>query len=163
MYIQTPAPTSEQQFGIRSSARQDSPLVLLVDDNSINMSLLVTFMKKLKVDYLTAQNGQEALDIFTENSSRVCLILMDISMPVMDGLESTRQIRHFEGTLGPHTRVAIVALTGVAQIDTQRDAMTSGIDLFLTKPVRMQTILQLIQDHTELRLHPKDEKNTAPP
>lgn len=84
-------------------------------------------------------------------------------MPVMDGLESTRQIRHFEGTLGPHNRVAIVALTGVAQIDTQRDAMTSGIDLFLTKPVRLQTILQVIQDHTELRLHPKDEKNTAPP
>ena len=76
MYIQTPAPTSEQQFGIRSSARQDSPLVLLVDDNSINMSLLVTFMKKLKVDYLTAQNGQEALDVFTENSSRICLVLM---------------------------------------------------------------------------------------
>lgn len=181
MHMQTPAPPSEQQFGIPSSARQESPLVLLVDDNPINMSLLVAFMKKLKLNYLTAQNGQEALDIFTENSSRVCLVLMgsspllaapsqrftdhgtDISMPVMDGLESTRQIRHFEGTLEPHTRVAIVALTGVAQVDTQRDAMASGMDLFLTKPVRLQTILQVIQDHTELKLPPKDEKITASP
>ncbi|KAJ5799048.1 uncharacterized protein N7503_006553 [Penicillium pulvis] len=162
MHMQTPAPTSEQEFGIRSSARQDSPLVLLVDDNSINLSLLVAFMKKLKLDYLTAQNGQEALDVFTKNSSRVCLVLMDISMPVMDGLESTRQIRHFEGTLKPHARVVIVALTGVAQVDTQRDAMASGMDLFLTKPVRLQTILQVIQDHTELRLPLKNEKNTAP-
>lgn len=80
----------------------------------------------------------------------------------MDGLESTRQIRRFEGTLKPHTRVAIVALTGVAQADTQRDAMASGMDLFLTKPVRLQSILQVIQNHTELRLPPKNEKNTAP-
>ncbi|KAK5806256.1 hypothetical protein VI817_000514 [Penicillium citrinum] len=84
-------------------------------------------------------------------------------MPVMDGLESTRQIRRFEGTLKPHNRVAIIALTGVAQIDTQRDAMASGMDLFLTKPVRLQTIIQVIQDYTELRLSPKDERNTAPP
>ncbi|KAJ5599354.1 hypothetical protein N7450_000421 [Penicillium hetheringtonii] len=163
MHEQTPAPISEEEFGIDSSARQDSPLVLLVDDNSINMSLLIAFMKKLKFDYLTAQNGQEALDVFTENSSRVCLVLMDISMPVMDGLESTRQIRRFEGTLKPHNRVAIIALTGVAQIDTQRDAMASGMDLFLTKPVRLQTIIQVIQDYTELRLSPKNERNTAPP
>ncbi|KAK5806257.1 hypothetical protein VI817_000515 [Penicillium citrinum] len=76
MHQQTPAPISEEEFGIDSSARQDSPLVLLVDDNSINMSLLIAFMKKLKFDYLTAQNGQEALDVFTENSSRICLVLM---------------------------------------------------------------------------------------
>lgn len=76
MHGQTPAPTGEEELGIGSSARQDSPLVLLVDDNSINMALLIAFMKKLKLGYLTAQDGQEAFDIFTENSSRVCLVLM---------------------------------------------------------------------------------------
>ncbi|KAF7714153.1 Signal transduction histidine kinase-related protein [Penicillium ucsense] len=158
----TSAPTAGDALVIDSSSRQDSPLVLLVDDNPINMTLLIAFMKKLKLDYLTAQNGQEALDIFTEHSSRVCLVLMDISMPIMDGLESTRQIRRFEGSLKPHARVVIVALTGVAQADTQREAMASGMDLFLTKPVRLQTILQVLQDHTKLKLPVKNEKKTAP-
>jgi CheY-like chemotaxis protein len=66
-------------------------------------------------------------------------------MPVMDGLESSRQIRAFERTLVKHDRATIIALTGVAQADVQRDAMASGMDFFLTKPARLDTISLIIK------------------
>lgn len=66
-------------------------------------------------------------------------------MPIMDGLESTRRIRDFEKTLGTTFRVTIAALTGVAQADTQRDAIGSGMDLFLTKPIRLNSLVPVIK------------------
>ncbi|PYH67204.1 uncharacterized protein BO88DRAFT_406398 [Aspergillus vadensis CBS 113365] len=156
-------PTHKEKVDPDPSTWQDSPLVLLVDDNHINISLLVAFTRKLGLGYLTAYNGQEALALFNRYYSRIRIVLMDISMPVMDGLESTRQIRAFENTLKQHARVTIVALTGVAQADVQRDAMGSKMDLFLTKPVRLQTIARTIHDHTELKVTlPKDGSITAP-
>ncbi|KAJ5519704.1 hypothetical protein N7463_000157 [Penicillium fimorum] len=119
--------------------------VLLVDDNEINLRILIAFMKKLKCDYLIAQNGQEALEDFTANFPVIGMIFMDISMPVMDGLESTRRIREFERTLEIESRVMIAALTGVAQADMQRDAIGSGMDLFLTKPVRLKGLVPIIK------------------
>ena len=70
----------------------------------------------------------------------------------MDGLESTRQIRAFENTLHQHSRTMIVALTGVAQTDVERDAMGSGMDLFLTKPMRFKSLSQIIQDYAAVCL-----------
>ncbi|KAF7518077.1 hypothetical protein PCG10_000651 [Penicillium crustosum] len=119
--------------------------VLLVDDNDINLRLLIAFMKKLNCDYIIAQNGEEALEAFKANSSVIGMIFMDISMPIMDGLESTRRIRDFEKTLGTTFRVTIAALTGVAQADTQRDAIGSGMDLFLTKPIRLNSLVPVIK------------------
>ncbi|KAI3211343.1 hypothetical protein CBS147311_979 [Penicillium roqueforti] len=131
--------------------KENSPIsttpttVLLVDDNEINLGILIAFLKKLNCDYVIAQNGEEALEVFKANSSAVGMIFMDISMPVMDGLESTRRIREYEKTLETKPRVTIAALTGVAQADTQRDATGSGMDLFLTKPIRMNSLVPIIK------------------
>jgi CheY-like chemotaxis protein len=137
--------------------------VLLVDDNDINLKILIAFMKKLKCDYLIAQNGEEALEVFKANFSVIAMIFMgkflehfttffdnlifstDISMPIMDGLESTRRIREFEKTLETKSRVMIAALTGVAQADMERDATGSGMDLFLTKPVRLRSLVPIVK------------------
>jgi CheY-like chemotaxis protein len=67
-------------------------------------------------------------------------------MPIMNGLECSRRIREFENTLEGHTRVTIAALTGLAQADVQRDAIGSGMDLFVTKPVRLDSLVPLIKD-----------------
>ena len=75
-------------------------------------------------------------------------IFTDISMPIMDGLESTRRIREFEKELKTKTRVTVVALTGLAQADVQRDAFRSGMDMFLTKPVRMGSLVPMIMGTT---------------
>ncbi|KAJ5115546.1 hypothetical protein N7526_011427 [Penicillium atrosanguineum] len=148
-----PSPEVEASPVNESNSQASSTLqapfsVLLVDDNHINISLLVAYMKKLGLDYIIAQDGQEALDRFKESYFDIRIILMYISMPVMDGLESSRQIRAFENSLESHTQVPIIALTGVAQAEIQRDAIQSGMNLFLTKPVRLDKIAGVIEDHT---------------
>ncbi|KAJ5749563.1 hypothetical protein N7533_006591 [Penicillium manginii] len=132
------------EYSSQETENGSSTSILLVDDNDINIRLLVAFMQKLKFDYLIARNGQEALDSFKENTHKIRVILMDISMPVMDGIEATRRIREHEQTLQSQERVMIVALTGVAQADVERDAIGSGMDTFLTKPVRLDVLGPMI-------------------
>jgi CheY-like chemotaxis protein len=116
---------------------------LLVDDNPINLKILTTYMKKLRLPYRTATNGQQAADLFREGSGLYKCVFMDISMPVMDGFEATRQIRSTEMEKSLH-RCTIFALTGLASADAQQEAFTSGIDLFLTKPVKLAELSQIL-------------------
>ncbi|KAJ5764818.1 hypothetical protein N7520_004377 [Penicillium odoratum] len=120
--------------------------ILLADDNEINLKILVAFMNKLGYNYCIAHNGQEALDTFRKNARNIEIILMDISMPIMDGIEATRRIREFEKTLEDKQRTMILALTGVAQAETERDAIGSGMDAFLTKPARLNALRPIIKD-----------------
>lgn len=124
-----------------SSSSDEAPdMFLLVDDNKINMKILSAYMKKLRVRrYQTADNGQEAVDIFQRDPSRCRVILMDVSMPVMDGFEATRQIRICEKKHGLEP-ATIIALTGLASEESQQEAFGSGMDLFLTKPVKLQEL-----------------------
>ncbi|KAJ4983932.1 Sensor protein GacS [Stagonosporopsis vannaccii] len=134
---------------------------LAVDDNPINLRLLRTFVDKLGHRHVLAVNGLEALDRYksaqdqphvtgsaaqphiaiakaavANMSARIDVILMDINMPEMDGLEATRQIRAHEIRNGLPP-VTIIALTGVASTETQQEANSSGVNLFLIKPVRL--------------------------
>ena len=96
-------------------------------------------MAKLKLNYVTAVNGKEALDTYKQDASQFTAILMDVSMPVMDGLEATRQIRAYEWE-NKLKAVTVLALTGLASDRTHKEAFESGVDVFLTKPVRLQTL-----------------------
>ncbi len=117
---------------------------LLVDDNAINLRILSACMTKLKQKFQSASNGQEAVDIYKSAPGRCKCILMDISMPVMDGLEATRAIRAYEHEkkLAP---TPIIALTGLASSEAQKEAFTSGIDLFLTKPVKLKELANILK------------------
>ncbi|TVY42575.1 Hybrid signal transduction histidine kinase B [Lachnellula occidentalis] len=117
--------------------------VLLVEDNSINLKILVNYMKIAKQDYTTAINGLEALHRFEEEPHSFKVIFMDLAMPVMDGLTSCRRIRAHESKNNiPRTR--IVALTCFSSAEYQRDAALSGIDVFLIKPVPMKTLKPIL-------------------
>ncbi|PSN73579.1 putative histidine kinase HHK4p [Corynespora cassiicola Philippines] len=128
---------------------------LAVDDNPINLRLLRTFVEKLGHRHVLAKNGLEALNTYKDScvlphshnstptppvspaiTPHIDVILMDINMPEMDGLEATRQIRSYERDhdLPP---VTIIALTGVASSEAQQEAHVSGVNLFLIKPVRL--------------------------
>lgn len=123
-----------------------SPRVLLVDDNAINLKLLVVFAKRQNLRYAEANNGLEALETFKTESQTTSpptrpfdFVLMDLSMPVMDGLTSTRQIRQFESK-NNLPKSHIVALTGLASAQDQRDAQEAGVDMYLVKPVKFADI-----------------------
>ncbi|KAI0546416.1 hypothetical protein F4679DRAFT_587595 [Xylaria curta] len=119
--------------------------ILLVDDNNINLRILASYMKRLRKPYRTANNGLEALEIFTANPSAYSCILMDLSMPVMGGLESTRKIREYERSQRLQSVTTIVALTGLASSGSQQEAFASGMDLYLTKPVRLKDVAEVLK------------------
>lgn len=111
------------------------------------------FMKKHKFSYAEAENGLEALEAYkssclpgpgsSEPTRRFDYVLMDISMPVMDGMESTRRIREFEGE-NEMERAYVIALTGLASAQAQSDAMAAGIDVFLPKPVKFAELRKML-------------------
>ena len=118
---------------------QHKPSFLLVDDNAINLKILRTYMGKLKCSSQVVTNGLEAVEAFKTMLGDKKCVLMDISMPVMDGLEATRRIRSFESSNKLEPAV-IIALTGLGSQETQQAAFSSGVDLFLTKPVRLKEL-----------------------
>ncbi|KAJ4153418.1 hypothetical protein LMH87_009905 [Akanthomyces muscarius] len=119
--------------------------ILLVDDNHINLKILAAFMGKLGRAYEMVVNGKEAVDAYTARPEQYDAILMDISMPVMDGLEATRRIRAFEHRSRCRRMVAVLALTGLASDSIHKEASDSGVDMFLTKPVRLKTLSEALQ------------------
>ncbi|KAM0327598.1 hypothetical protein ACHAQA_005891 [Verticillium albo-atrum] len=137
---------------------------LIVDDNIINLKILSTFMKRLGRDHCTSMNGLEAFEAFSATPEKFCCILMDINMPVMDGLESTRQIRQFEraNKLDPTT---IIAITGLGSNEAREEGFASGLDLFLTRPVRMGELHTILRQRgltaVEERTSPGSEKAAA--
>jgi signal transduction histidine kinase/DNA-binding NarL/FixJ family response regulator len=119
--------------------RQFTGRVLLVEDNVVNRKVANATLKGLGLDVLEAENGRVALDVLAQE--HVDLILMDMNMPVMDGIEATRRIRAAEAAGLRQGRIPIIAMTANAlkeAIDACREA---GMDDFIPKPFqRSQTI-----------------------
>ena len=133
-----------------SSQSVDPPYVLLVEDNAINLKLLATFMKKIGTPFADATNGKEAFEIVKSSHRPFDFILMDLQMPIMDGLESTRCIREYEEQTKTTHRCTIIAITGVGSESTRKEAISLGMDFFLTKPVRFKALQQILdQKHHE--------------
>ena len=106
--------------------------ILLAEDNWINQRIAVLTFRQMGISIDIASNGQETLDMYRRN--KYDLIMMDLQMPVMDGLEATRHIRTFEKeTESPH-HVYIVALTANAISEMKKDCTMAGMDDFMEKP-----------------------------
>ena len=120
---------------------EDKLNILLVEDNLLNQRIVTFSLKKFNHNVVIANNGLEALERFRENKFHV--ILMDIMMPVMDGLEATIKIREEEKLTGEEKRTPIIALTANT-MDNDRDKCISyGMDEFMSKPFdieRLKTI-----------------------
>ena len=106
--------------------------ILVVDDVPINRLLLGEFLKNWEIEFSFAENGKGALEVQCADAHD--LILMDVSMPVMDGLEATRRIRSHEAATGAE-RVPVIALTAHALDNERRDFFQAGCDDLVTKPV----------------------------
>lgn len=159
--------TPSQSTPVSAAAATEGPVLLLVDDNKVNLQLLIGFAKKRKYSYLTADDGQAALDTYTkahedsissmppigQPTQRPTVVIMDINMPVMDGYESTQRIRSYEKKhhLRPSTIIAVTALGSAA---AHREAFGSGFDLFMTKPVKLKDLTKMIENEA-----PRDSIN----
>lgn len=143
----TPSSSGSPALVDDSSGNQSRPQVLLVDDNEINLRLLLTFLKHQKVMLVdTAQDGRAAVDSVERNSHGYDLIFMDISMPIMDGIEATRAIRALEKERDGSVSAKIIAFTGLSSVRDESKALNAGVDLFLTKPVSFKEVSRLIND-----------------
>jgi signal transduction histidine kinase/CheY-like chemotaxis protein len=137
---------------IGSTAKQTQHL-LLVDDNAINIKILTTLVKKLNHTFETASNGLEAVQLYKASliqNHQFDFVFMDISMPVMNGFEATREIRKFEKEEKVCCAARIAALTGLGSEVSRQEAFASGTNLFLTKPVKLGEIKKLLA-HEQVR------------
>ncbi|RAH43541.1 uncharacterized protein BO95DRAFT_207953 [Aspergillus brunneoviolaceus CBS 621.78] len=124
-------------------SKQNDLHVLIVDDNDINVKVLTTFMRKIGCSYETATDGLIALEKFKASTKHFDYILMDISMPVMDGIESSSKMREFEEETS-RPRTAIMAVTGVASSEMQQQAFAAGIDDYLVKPLSLHDLKRIM-------------------
>lgn len=114
--------------------------VLIAEDEDISYIFLSNILKRASFEVLRAKNGQEAVDLCKEQEE-INLVLMDINMPVMDGLEATRIIKTFR------SKLPVIAVTAYTLNNTEHMARDAGCDDYLSKPVHKETLISSITKH----------------
>lgn len=113
--------------------------LLLVEDNEMNRDMLTRRLERRGYEIITAVNGKEAIDLASSGSPD--LILMDMSLPVLDGWEATRAIKAQPAT----QLIPVIALTAHALQRDREQALAAGCDEFETKPVDMELLVRKIE------------------
>src|SRR5205807_1591488 len=116
--------------------------ILLAEDNTVNQLLAVRLLQKRGHQVTVAANGRETLEILERQSFD--LLLMDIQMPEMDGLTATAAIRAREQQTGAH--LPIVAMTARAMKGDQEHCLASGMDAYISKPIRADQLFQIVEN-----------------
>jgi osomolarity two-component system sensor histidine kinase SLN1 len=134
-----------QRVEAEATKRGDKVKVLVAEDNKTNQEVVLRMLKLEDVyDVTVAKDGQEALDKVRESMERnnpYNLIFMDVQMPNLDGLQSTRLIRQ-SGFSAP-----IVALTAYAEESNVKECLASGMDFFLSKPIRRPALKHVLKTY----------------
>jgi hypothetical protein len=120
--------------------------ILLVDDNKINQKVVVLMLSRFGIVPTLADSGPQAVELARQR--RFDLVLMDLHMPGMDGIEATRQIRSQLGERSP----PVVALTADSTSAGDANAHQRGLAGYLTKPVNSETLRQCINLHTHFKI-----------
>lgn len=116
--------------------------ILIVDDIFVNRLLLKEIIKKINHQGLEAQNGKEAIEILQRE--KIDLILIDIEMPIMNGIETTKYIR--EKMPLPYKFVPIIAITAHNPADFFDDFREVGFDHLMTKPYSIEKITKILEE-----------------
>lgn len=112
--------------------------ILLVEDNLLNQRIVTFSLKRFNHEVVIANNGVEALEQF--RSRKFDVILMDIMMPLMDGLEATVKIREIENSLNTEKRTPIIALTANTMDNDREKCLSYGMDEFMAKPFDIEKL-----------------------
>ena len=109
--------------------------MLVVDDHPVNRRVIRLFLEPLECQLTEAQNGQEALDAL--EAGPIDLVLMDVNMPIMDGLEATRRLRR-----DPRfARLPVIALTADVMSSQIKTCLAAGCDAHVAKPIDLRNLL----------------------
>jgi two-component system sensor histidine kinase/response regulator len=133
--------------------------VLLVEDNVVNQKVAQRFLERLGCTVTVVPNGAEAVDTFRNGAFDI--VFMDLQMPVMDGFTATRHIRDHEASR-KHT--PIIALTANAMVGQHERCLAAGMDGFLTKPLEMERLREMLMDfapHRERKSGPAPEDSAV--
>ncbi len=114
--------------------------ILLVEDNEMNRDMLSRRLQRKGFEVVVAVDGQEGVDKAT--SDKPDLILMDMSLPVLDGWQATRKIKDDPAT----SSIPVIALTAHAMSDDRQKTLEAGCDDYDTKPVELPRLLEKIQN-----------------
>ncbi|MCP4412735.1 MAG: response regulator, partial [Gammaproteobacteria bacterium] len=129
-----PSAEQDEAADIDDSEGLRDAKILLVEDNEMNQEMLQEVLSMSGIKVVTANNGQEALDVLSKEHFDG--ILMDCQMPVMDGYEATRRIREQE----EFKALPIIALTGNAMESERQKVLGIGMNDFITKPIQFDTL-----------------------
>jgi len=121
----------------------DGIKVLVAEDQTINMKIVVQLLQRKNFIILQAKNGKEALDIYKDQHDDIDIILMDVQMPEMDGIVATKRIREFELETQKHT--PIIAMTAHAMKGDKEQFLSIGMDDYLSKPIHPQLLYETIK------------------
>jgi len=140
-------PTAEMAYSkaaLRTAENIQVPKldILIAEDNAINQSLMLNLLTRQGHACSIANNGDEAIKLWQEG--HFDLILMDMQMPVMGGLDATREIRRIEAQTKRERKIPIFALTASAMASEQQEAIEAGLDGYLTKPVNRQVLYDVL-------------------
>jgi signal transduction histidine kinase/DNA-binding response OmpR family regulator/PAS domain-containing protein len=123
--------------------------ILLVEDVDINREIVQTLLEPTRIEMDCAENGVEAVRMFTENPNKYNMIFMDVQMPEMDGYEATRRIRAFEAKLPPEhpQRVPIIAMTANVFREDIEKCLEAGMDNHVGKPLDFDEVLDKLRTY----------------
>ncbi len=117
--------------------------ILVVEDNEVNRDMMVRRLERRGYSMVSAVDGQQGVDM--ARSEKPDLILMDMSLPVLDGWEATRQIKSDPGI----KHIPVIGLTAHAMVGDRDQALKAGCDDYATKPVEFEKLIELINRLTK--------------
>jgi CheY-like chemotaxis protein len=129
---------------------------LVAEDNKVNQTLLLALLRKRGHNAVIANNGREALDAYSRE--RFDLLLMDIHMPEMDGIEAVRHIRRAEEST--KTRIPVVAVTARVMVGDRDEIMAAGMDDYLEKPIRNDQLDEVLRRFSDINASVPQAKST---
>jgi CheY-like chemotaxis protein len=119
------------------------PRILVVDDVALNRLVVQALLEPAAYEVVLTGGGQEAIEAL--EAEEFDLVLMDVRMPGMDGLEATRRIRAAEAARGDGRHIPIIALTGEEMVDEVQACFNAGMDAHLSKPTDRASLLALVR------------------
>jgi CheY-like chemotaxis protein len=114
--------------------------ILIAEDEAVSRFLFEKALKKTKANLFFVKNGVESVEMIKENTE-IDAVIMDIRLPLMDGLEATAKIKE----LIPE--MPVIIQSAYAMQSTREEALESGCDDFITKPIKVETLLSILHRH----------------